>query len=131
MVKIMNIKDFAFWRKKKESKTKNLNTDDTIRILIEKACKILIEDKNFPAHICFDVPNSSYLAHIFIIKDLIHEGEWRLQVGVMEEGYDKMFSCLFSHYSKEKLLEELNSEQTKTEIFDTVKNLYIRAKQDD
>ena len=118
----MNIKDFAFWRKK---------PDDLTRKLIEKACKVLIEQGNLPAHVCFDVPRSSLLAHIIITKDLIHEDEWRLQVGVMEQDSDKMFSCLLNHYPKEKLLEELNSEQTKVSIFDTIKELCIRAGQED
>ena len=122
----MNFSDFAFWKKKKD-----LNADDTIRKLIEKVCKIFIEEKNFPSHICFDIPNSSYLAHIIITKDLIHEGEWRLQVGVMEDGYDKMFSYMFSHYTKEKLLEELATEKMKTEFFDTIKSLHVCAEQDD
>ncbi len=122
----MNIKDFAFWRKKEDSKP-----DDLTRKLIEKACRVLIEQRNFPAHVCFDVPRSSLLAHIIIVKDLIHEDEWRLQVGIMEQDSDKMFSCFLSHYPKEKLLEELNSEQAKVSIFDTIKELCIRAGQED
>lgn len=122
----MNIKDFAFWRKKEDSKP-----DDLTRKLIEKACRVLIEQRNFPAHVCFDVPRSSLLAHIIILKDLIHKDEWRLQVGIMEQDSDKMFSCFLSHYPKEKLLEELNSEQTKVSIFDTIKELCIRASQED
>lgn len=123
----MNIKDFAFWRKKEDSKP-----DDLTRKLIEKACRVLIEQKrNFPAHVCFDVPRSSLLAHIIIVKDLIREDEWRLQVGIMEQDSDKMFSCFLSHYPKEKLLEELNSEQAKVSIFDTIKELCIRAGQED
>ena len=122
----MNIKDFAFWRKKEDSKP-----DDLTRKLIEKACRVLIEQRNFPAHVCFDVPRSSLLAHIIILKDLIHEDEWRLQVGIMEQDSDKMFSCFLSHYPKEKLLEELNSEQAKVSIFDTIKELCIRAGQED
>lgn len=118
----MNIKDFIFRKK---------NTDDLIRKLIERSCSLLVENKKFPAHVCFDIPNSSYLAHILITKDLIHEGEWRLQVGVMEDGYDKMFSCMFSHYTKEKLLEELATEKMKAEIFYTIKERYARALQDD
>ena len=118
----MNIKDFAFWRKK---------PDDLTRKLIEKACRVLIEQRNFPAHVCFDVPRSSLLAHIIILKDLIHKDEWRLQVGIMEQDSDKMFSCFLSHYPKEKLLEELNSEQAKVSIFDTIKELCIRASQED
>ena len=118
----MNIKDFAFWRKK---------PDDLTWKLIEKACGVLVEQENFPAHVCFDVPRSSLLAHIIITKDLIHEDEWRLQVGVMEQDSDKMFSYLLNHYPKEKLLEELNSEQTKVSIFDTIKELCIRAGQED
>ena len=122
----MNIKDFAFWRKKEDSKP-----DDLTRKLIEKACRVLIEQRNFPAHVCFDVPRNSLLAHIIIVKDLIHEDEWRLQVGIMEQDSDKMFSCFLSHYPKEKLLEELNSEQAKVSIFDTIKELCIRASQED
>ncbi len=120
----MNISDLAFCKKKED-------TDDEICELIEKACKVLIDNKNFPARVCFDIPNSSYLAHIIITKDLIHEGEWRLQVGVMEDGYDKLFSCFLSHDTKEKLLEELNFEQTKDSVFDTIKQMYIRAEKDD
>ena len=122
----MNFSDFAFWRKKED-----LKPDDLTRKLIEKACKVLIEDKKFPANVCFDIPNSSYLAHVIITKDLIHEDEWRLQVGVMEQDSDKMFSCFLNHCPKEKLLEELNSEQTKVVIFDTIKKMCIRAGQDD
>ena len=118
----MNLKDFIF--------RKN-NSDDIIRKLIEKACQVLIEEKKFPAHVCFDIPNSSYLAHIFLTKDLIHEDEWRLQVGVMEDGYDKMFSIFLNHDMKENLLELLKSSQIKNEIFDSIKSLHVRAEQDD
>lgn len=118
----MNRKDFIF--------RKN-NADDLIRKLIEKCCKVLLEHKKFPAHICFDIPNSSYLAHILITKDLVNEGEWRLQVGVMEDGCDKMFSIFLNHDMKENLLELLKSSQIKNEIFDEVKRLHARAEQDD
>lgn len=118
---IMNINDFAFWRK----------TDDLTRILIEKSCKVLIEDKNFPSHVYFDVPRSNYIAHISFTKDLVHEDEWRLQVGVTEKSSDKMFSCFLNHYTKEKLLEELNSEHTRNLILNTIKKMCIRADQED
>lgn len=121
----MNIGDFAFWKKKDD-------TDDIIRHLIEKSCNILIEKKQFPFRMYFDVPRSNYLAHIIITKDLIHEGDqWYLQVGVMEQDSDKMFSLFLNHYPREQLLDELASEKTKVDIFDAIKELCIRADQED
>ena len=124
----MNWKDFAFWKKKKKA---DLPPEDLIKILIDKCCKVLIENKKFPNSVCFDIPRSPHLAYINITKDLIHEGEWRLQVGVMEDGSDKMFSIFLNHDTKENLLELLNSAQVRDEIFDAVKSLHARAENDD
>ena len=118
----MNISDFAFWK----------NKDALTRNLIKKACNALIEKDTFPFRVYFDVPRSPYLAHIIITKDQIHEGDqWYLQVGVTEQGYDKMFSYFLNHYPREQLLNELNSAQTKASILGMIKELCARAAQDD
>ena len=107
------------------------NTDEPIRKLIEKVCDFLIENKKFPNHVCFDVPRSFCLAHVIIEKDLIHDDEWRLQVGVTEDGSDKIFSSFLNHDTQENLLELLNSAQIRDTIFDSIKELHSRAEQDD
>ena len=138
----MGILDFLFRKNKQdvaqtaaEKSCKSLlegeDAQDT-RTLIEKCCEVLTEYKQFPNRACFDVPNTPYLAHIVIEKDSVHEGDqWYLRVGVMEQASDKMFSCFLNHWSREKFFAALNSAQTKAEIFDTIKDMCIRANKDD
>lgn len=122
----MSILDFLFRKNKQD------DTEDSTRTLIEKSCEVLTEYKEFPNRVCFDVPNKPYLAHIIIEKDPVHEGDqWYLRVGVTEETSDKMFSCFLNHYPREKFFAQLNSASTKAEIFDTIKDLCIRADKDD
>ena len=140
----MSILDFLFRKKNAQDSARTADkksckalledkeTQDSTRTLIEKSCEVLTAYKEFPNRVCFDVPETPYLAHIIIDKDSVHEGDqWYLRVGVTEQSSDKMFSCFLNHWSRENFFAELNSDKTKAEIFDTIKNMCIRADKDD
>ena len=139
----MSILDFLF-RKRNQDSTQTAaensckflledkDAQDSTRTLIEKSCEVLTGYNQFPNRACFDVPNTPYLAHIIIEKDSVHEGDqWYLRVGVTEQSSDKMFSCFLNHYPREKFFAQLNSESTKAEILNTIKDMCIRADKED
>lgn len=68
-----------------------------MEVLIKKSLKVLEEScaevfagKQKSAFVCFDIPHSEYMAVIQVMKNAYGEKKWRISIGVMLEGDDKL-----------------------------------------
>ena len=97
--------------------------DEQIKKLVDKSLKVLLDKNQFPQYVVFDIPKSKYMAIINIQKDAITNVKWRINVGVMIEHTDKVIQHFGSALTKQEVLDYLNSQEAREEIFKSVKEL--------
>ena len=111
-----------------------LETTEELNILIERSLKYMEEhcrqfftssDKTF--FVCFDIPSSEYMAVIKITKNYYGEKKWRVVVGVMREGTDKIVENYLSAMDDEEVVEYLRKPETKAELFEIITRLNEKA----
>lgn len=113
---------------KKRERSGN-TVDDDIKFLINKCLGVIIDEvEKWPFFTVFDIPKSKYMAQIVISKDAITKVKWRLRVGVLIEHTDKVLECYINFaYDKEEMLQFLTLQETKDDIFKTIKELNEKA----
>ena len=84
----------------------------------------LSDTNQFPQYVVFDIPKSKYMAIINIQKDAITNVKWRINVGVMIEHTDKVIQHFGSALTKQEVLDYLNSQKARDEVFKSVKDLF-------
>ena len=97
--------------------------DEQIKKLVDKSLKVLLDTNQFPQYVVFDIPKSKYMAIINIQKDAITNVKWRINVGVMIEHTDKVIQHFGSALTKQEVLDYLNSQEARDEVFKSVKEL--------
>ena len=94
---------------------------------LEERCADFFVSKYKETFVCFDIPNSEYMALIKVMKDYAEIKNWRVAVGVMKEGTDKIVEiCSMAMYDDE-VIEYLRKPETKSEIFTQIIELNEKA----
>ena len=111
-----------------------LKAAEDMNILIERSLKYMEEtcpkffaSKDETFFVCFDIPNSEYMAVIKITKNYSGEKKRRVVVGVMKEGTDKIVENYLRAMDDEEVVEYLRKPETKAELFEIITRLNEKA----
>lgn len=110
-----------------QEKTEKL-VEKGLKILEDLCVKFLFSGKEKMTYVCFDIPNSKYMAVIKVFRDYIETKKWRVGVGVMEEGTDKILEVYMEKLNNDiEVIEYLHKSETKTEILAQIIRLNEKA----